>query len=79
MLESLFKKVAGPAFVKKLMHRFLIESAKIENETFPYTMSKFKVRITQWVVQNEPVTKNGVWPVTTLFFLKILFHYKDLL
>ena len=69
MLESLFKKVAGPAFVKKLEHRFLVESAKIENETFPYTtaMSKFKVRLTQWVAQNEPVTKNGVWPVTTLF------------
>ena len=30
-------------------------------------------------VQNEPITKNGVLPVTTLLFPKILFQYKDLL
>ena len=29
-------------------------------------------------VQNGHVTKNGVWPATTLFFLKILFQFKNL-
>ena len=30
----------------------------------------------EWGVQNEPITKNGLWQ---LIFLKILFEYKNLL
>ena len=33
----------------------------------------------EWGVQNGPFTKNGVLPVINLFFLKILFQFKNLL
>ena len=37
------------------------------------------LRQIEWGLQNGPITKNTVLPVATLFFLKILFHYKYLL
>ena len=41
------------------------------------------LRQTEWAVQNEPITKDGVLPVTTLFFWKFCFSlstsYKDVL
>ena len=32
----------------------------------------------EWRIQNGYITKNGVLPVTTLFFFKILFQFKKL-
>ena len=49
------------AFSKKLVHRFLVESTKIENV-------QPMLRQIKWWLQNEPIKKNGVLPVTTLFF-----------
>ena len=36
------------------------------------------LRQIEWGVQNGPITKNRVLPVTT-FFLKILFQFKNLI
>ena len=57
-------------FFKKLEHGFLFERTKIENVFFPYktAISEAKVTISRMVVQNGPITKNGVLPVTTLCF-----------
>ena len=43
----------------------------------PY--QKLVLRQTEWWVRNEPITKNGVLSVNALFFLKILFQFKNLL
>ena len=55
---------------KKLKYRFLVESSKIENALYPYktTLSEANVMTNRMQVQTEPITKNGVLPVTTLFF-----------
>ena len=37
------------------------------------------LRQMKWYAQNGPIRKNGVLPVTTLFLLKILFRFKNLL
>ena len=41
------------------------------------------LRQIEWCVKNGPITKNGVLPVTTLFFLKFCFSlrtfYKELI
>ena len=57
-------------FVKKLDYRFLVESTKIENASFPEktAISDANVRQIEWLVQNGPISKNGVLPITTLFF-----------
>ena len=53
---------------------------KIENATFPYKIapSEANVKKIEWKVQNGPITKNEVLPVTTLFFYKIWFQLKNL-
>ena len=35
------------------------------------------LRQTEWGVRNEPISKNGLLPMTTSFFLKIYFEYKN--
>ena len=42
------------------------ENTKIEDTSFPY--QKPMLRQIKWWVQNGPITKNGVLPVTTFFF-----------
>ena len=37
------------------------------------------LRQMEWWVKNGPITNRGVLPVTTLFFLKTLFQFKNLL
>ena len=70
---------------QKLEYRFLVESTKIENASFPYkiAISKANAMTNKMVAQNAPITKNGVLPVTTLFFWKIYFSlrtsYKELI
>ena len=38
----------------------------------PY--QKLMLRQIEWGVQNGPIKKNEVWPVTTLFFKKFCFN-----
>ena len=71
-------------FFKKLKYRFLVESTKIENATFPnkIVLSETNVRQIEWRVQNGPAAKDGVSPVTTSFFWNFCFSlrtsYKEL-
>ena len=48
---------------------FLAESTKIEYAIFPHKSPGQKpiLRKIKWRVQNGRITKNGVWPVTTVF------------
>ena len=55
---------------------FLVETTKIENTLFPFKTALPMLRQIEWRLQNEPVTKSGVLPVTALFFLKICFSFK---
>ena len=61
-------------FHKDMEYRFLAEITKIENGSFPLKnfISELNLRQMlrqiQWLVQNGPITKNEVLPVTTLFF-----------
>ena len=72
-------------FFKKLEYRFLVESTKIENASFSYktTILEANIKTKKCWVQNRPTTKNGVLPVTTLFFWKFCFSlrtfYKELI
>ena len=51
---------------------FLVESNKIESTSFSYQTALSEVngmvREIELGIQNEPIRKNGVLPVTTLFF-----------
>ena len=51
---------------KNLDYRYLVESTKIESTTFSYKTAL--LRQIKWEIQNGLVTKNGVLPVTALFF-----------
>ena len=56
---------------EKLEYRFLVESSKIENASFPYKtgITEADVKTNRMVSStNRPTTKNGDLPVTTLFF-----------
>ena len=70
---------------RKLENRFLVESPKNDNATFTYKIALLegnvdinRIRSTKWVYH-----KNGVLPVTTLFFWKFCFSlrtsYKELI
>ena len=48
-------------FFKKLEFAFLVEITKIDQ--------------TEWRLQNGPITKSGVLPITSLFFLENLFQF----
>ena len=54
----------------KLEYRFLVESNKIENVSFPLKLpyQKPMLRQIESRVQNGPNIKNGVLSVTTFFF-----------
>ena len=82
-LKKVFLKTK--TFFKKLEYNFLVESTKIENASFPHktVISKANVRQIEWWVQNGPITKSRVFPVTTLFFWRFCFSlrtsYKELI
>ena len=67
-LKQIFWKMK--TFFKKLEYRFLIESPKLETHHFHTKLPKQKpmIRQIEWWVQNGHITKNGVLPVTILFF-----------
>ena len=52
----------------------MVESTKIENGTFPCkpALSQAMLGQIEWGVQNGPITKNGVLPVTALFFFNFV-------
>ena len=59
---------------KKLENCFSVKSSAIENATFPCkTMpcQKPMLRKIECGLQNEPITKSGVLPLTTLYFRKL--------
>ena len=62
-------------FFKKLEYRFLVESIKIKNASFPCKIAipEANVKTNRTVSTNETITKNAVFPVTTLFFWKFCF------
>ena len=82
-LKQIFWKTK--TFFKKLKYSFLVESTKIGNASFPYkiTISESNVKQILWGVQNGPITKNGVLPVTSSFFWRFCFNlrisYKELI
>ena len=61
-----------------MKYHFLFERTKTEIETFPNktALSDTNVKKIEWGVQNGPITKNRVLPVTNSFslFLKMLFR-----
>ena len=61
--ENLFQKTEVP---------FLVETTKIEIISFPLkiALSATNFKKTEWQLQNGPITKSGILPVTTLFFWK---------
>ena len=62
--RKVFSKVfSNEKFFQKTVDRFLAGSNKIENASF-HTKLPYQKPI---LVQNGPITKNGVVPVTTLF------------
>ena len=68
-------------FFNKLKYRLFVESTKIENTSLLYktAISKADVKTNRMVTKNWPITKNGVFPVITLFFRKKIFQFKNLL
>ena len=78
-LQRIFKKTK--IFFQKLEYRFLVEATKIVNQHFHKKRPCQKSILGQieWRVQHGPITKNGVLPVTTLFFWKFCFSLKSLL
>ena len=82
-LKPIFSKTK--TFFKKLEYRFLVESTRIENVTFPYktVLPEANVKTNRMGLQNGPIVKNGVLPVTTLVFrkknLSLRISYKELI
>ena len=71
---------------KNLVYRFLVESTKIENAAFPYKTAILKAYVKANKVVSTKWTHLKEWsffPVTILFFFKILFQlrtsYKELI
>ena len=65
---------------KKLEYRFLVETTKFENATFPYKTVLLEANVETYrgggVLNGPPIRKNGVFPVTTLFFQKFCFSLR---
>ena len=58
-LKKIFWKTK--TFFKKLEYRFLVESTKIENASFPYKTALSGANVkTNKMVSNGPIIKNGV-------------------
>ena len=68
-------------FFKKLESRFLVESTKIENVSFPYktAISEANVKTNGMVTAKWICDKEGSFASNYLIFLKIFFRFKNLL
>ena len=77
-MKTFFKRL----FLKTII---LAESTRIENTIFPNktALPEANVKTLEWKVQHEPITKNRVLLVTTLYFWKFRFSprisYKELI
>ena len=71
-LKQFFWKTKN--FFKKLEYGILVETTEIENTSFHLKLlcQKPISRQIEWRLQNGPITKSGVLPVTTLFFGKFV-------
>ena len=67
-LKQIFWK--KKAFFKKLEYHFLVETTEIKTHHFHSKLlcQKPMLRDIEWQLQNGPITKSGVLPVSTLFF-----------
>ena len=54
-------------FLRKHEYRFLINSCKIENATFPYKTAFVGSQCEERRIQNGPIRRNGVLTVTAFF------------
>ena len=68
-------------FQKKLEYRFLVESTKIENASFPYktAISEANVKTNKMVTSKWTYQKERSFAGNYFIFLKILFQFKNLL
>ena len=69
------------AFFKKLEYRFLVETTKIENASFPYktAIPESSVKTNRMVTTKWTYHKEQSFASNYLIFLKILFEFKNLL
>ena len=67
-------------FFKKLDYRFLVESTKIENTSFPYktTILEANVKRNRIVSAKWTYHKERSFASNYFIFLKILFQFKNL-
>ena len=67
-------------FQKKLGYRFLVESTKIENASFPYktAISEANVKTNKMVTSKWTYQKERSFAGNYFIFLKILFQFKSL-
>ena len=70
-LKQIFWKTE--TFFKALEYRFLVKSLRLKTHYFHSKLLSQKpmLRQIEWWLQNGPITKSGVLPVTTLLFWKI--------
>ena len=57
-------------FFKKLEYCFLVETTDIESTSFLFKTALSETNVKTRQLQNGPITKSGVLPITTLFFWK---------
>ena len=75
-LKQIFWKTKN--FFKKLEYSFLVETTEIENASFPFktALPETMLRQIEWQLQNGPITKGGVLPVSLLFFGENFFSFR---
>ena len=80
-LKPIFWKTK--TFSKKLEYHFEVKILRLKrHHLYKTAMSEASVKTKKkrWGLQNDPITKNGFLPVTTLFFWKFLrTSYKELI
>ena len=78
-LKQIFWKTK--TFFKKLEYRFLVESTKIENASFPYktAISEANVKTNRMVTTKWAYHRERSFASNYFIFLKALFQFKNLL
>ena len=78
-LKQIFWKTK--TFFKKLEYRFLVETTKIENTSFPFktALSEANVKTNRMVTTKWTYHKERSFASNYFIFLKILFQFKNLL
>ena len=71
--ETIFFGKRKP-FLKNWSTVFWLKPLRLKTYNFHSTLLCYKpmLRQIEWQLQNGPITKSGVWPVTTLFFGKFV-------